>query len=88
GDEAEILTIAVSGAARRRGVGSALLRLFEPTARARGVRTLLLEVAQSNAGALAFYRAHHFEQRGRRPAYYRATPQNRVDALIMGKSLA
>ncbi len=67
GGEAEILTLAVHPAARRRGVGRALLLR---AAAAAGDAPVFLEVAADNAGALALYRAARFEQCGCRAGYY------------------
>jgi ribosomal protein S18 acetylase RimI-like enzyme len=50
---------------RRLGVGRALLRGVIDAARARGARTLLLEVRARNAPARVLYEAHGFEPRRR-----------------------
>jgi [ribosomal protein S18]-alanine N-acetyltransferase len=78
-DEAEILNLAVEPARRRRGVGGALLAAVSRAARA----TLFLEVAESNAGAIAFYRSAGFEPLGIRKGYY---AQGNINAVVMKKS--
>ena len=81
-DEAELLTLAVDPAARRRGVARRLLRGFERRARARGAVAAFLEVDEGNAPARALYAGEGWEAAGRRPAYYGGS-----DALILRKAL-
>ena len=78
-DEAELLLIAVVPAARRRGVGSALLRAVIGDVGARGIADLHLEVRAGN-GAVALYRAHGFAKVGERRAYYRGKTGEAFDA--------
>jgi ribosomal-protein-alanine N-acetyltransferase len=84
-DEAEIITICVHPAARRRGLGRALLAFALARAAAAGAARLFIEVAADNAAALALYRAAGFEAAGRRRAYYADSGQ---DALVMRRVLA
>jgi [ribosomal protein S18]-alanine N-acetyltransferase len=87
GPEAELLTLAVHPAARRRGVASGLLDRFEAEAGARGAKEVLLEVAATNAAARALYGGRGYALAGRRPRYYvRAAPPP-VDALVLRKTL-
>lgn len=78
-DEAEILTLAVAPAARRRGIGSALVSQAAAKARDEGARTLFLEVAAINAAARALYARLGFAAAGRRRDYYGAGQ----DALLL-----
>ena len=87
-DEAEILAIAVATQCRRRGVGKALLRAQFMQLAAAGVRSVFLEVEQTNAAALALYRQLAFEPVGARPGYYRRAAQASGHALVMKKILA
>ena len=87
-DEAEILTIAVASPYRRRGVGKALLRAQFTQLAAAGVRSLFLEVEQSNTPALALYRQLAFEPVGARPGYYKRPAQKSGHAVVMKKVLA
>ena len=82
GDEAELLTIAVSPAARGLGLGGALLVAVETRAAAAGARRLFLEVAESNRPARALYQRAGYAAVGRRPRYYGA-----IDALVLIKDL-
>lgn len=80
--EAELLTIAVHPAARRRGAGRALLSdMIARTAR-RGARAMFLEVSTENDSAIALYRAAGFTSSGRRKAYF-SDGGRPVDALVM-----
>jgi ribosomal-protein-alanine N-acetyltransferase len=82
-DEAEILTIGVVPAMRRRGIARALLDESLMQAEALGVRTVYLEVGVRNQPARALYEAIGFEEVGRRRRYY----ANGEDALILRASL-
>jgi ribosomal-protein-alanine N-acetyltransferase len=85
-DEAEILSLGVVPAARRRGVAGRLLAAATARLAEAGVRRLLLEVAEDNEAARALYAAAGFAQVGRRPAYYRQGPKLTA-ALIMALDL-
>jgi len=82
-EQADVLAIGVAPAARRRGVGRALLDAAVAGCRARGARAVLLEVAEDNACARALYRAAGFEEVARRPGYYRRPGAPPVDARLM-----
>ena len=59
----------VRGAVARRGIGSALLRLAETQAIARGARTITIEASLTG---LEFYRAHGFVEIGRGETHLRS----------------
>jgi ribosomal-protein-alanine N-acetyltransferase len=82
-DEAEILTIGVLPAIRRRGVARNLLDESMAHARAAGVRAVFLEVGIRNRPARALYEAAGFEEVGRRRRYYASGE----DALILRATL-
>ena len=86
-DEAELLTIAVRPAERRRGAGRQLLTAVIDHAREAGVRALFLEVGADNPPARALYEAMGFRVVGTRTAYYRRGAGPPADALIMRRSL-
>lgn len=71
GDEAELLTIGVDPAARRRGLGAALLAAVVEAARQADVKRFFLEVSAENPGARALYERAGFAEVGLRKAYYR-----------------
>ena len=83
-DEAEILTLAVDPLMQRHGAGRLLLRAAMHAARQRGAAAMFLEVAPSNAAALALYGAAGFVQVGRRPRYY----PGGGDALVLRSPLS
>lgn len=84
GDVADLTRIVVAEAHRRSGVASTVLAALHEAARQAGVARVLLEVAASNTGALAFYRAHGYVEISRRRAYY--APGD--DALVMARAVA
>ena len=85
--EAEILTLAVEPAHRRRGVARALLQAGLELAAQAEAETCFLEVAADNAAALALYRAAGFAQAGHRGGYYRRPDGEAVDALVLRRTL-
>ena len=86
-DEAELLLLAVAPAARRRGVGTALLRAVIGECAAAGTADLHLEVRAGNE-AVGLYRAHGFAKVGERRGYYRGKTGQAHDAHTYRKPLA
>ena len=78
-DEMEILNLAVLPESRRQGIARTLLDAAVANAGDRDVQRIYLEVRESNAVAIAFYRAMGFDQTGRRSKYY-SSPVD--DALV------
>jgi ribosomal-protein-alanine N-acetyltransferase len=87
GGEAEILTLAVRPASRRRGLGAALVCAAANHAQSLGAAVLFLEVACHNDAARKLYTGLGFSEVGRRPGYYRLGPDKREDALILRGNL-
>ncbi|MGE4063849.1 MAG: ribosomal protein S18-alanine N-acetyltransferase [Rhodospirillaceae bacterium] len=87
-DEAEILTLAVAPAERRKGIAAGLLERACRMLRAGGTHRLFLEVAADNAAARALYNTYGFSETGRRAAYYDRGSAPKVDAIIMSLDLA
>jgi [ribosomal protein S18]-alanine N-acetyltransferase len=85
-DEAEILTIGVTPAWRRHGIGVRLIAGLERASRNAGAKRLFLEVAEANAAALQLYKATGFTEVGRRKGYY-VTPGGTQDAIQLRKDL-
>ncbi len=83
-DEAEVLTLAVAPQLRRCGSGRALVAEAMAQSAARGAVAMFLEVACSNAAALALYAAAGFAPVGERRRYY----PNGEDALVLRRNLA
>ena len=87
-DEAEILTLAVSPGARRRGLGRDLVEAAATEAARRGAESLFLEVAADNDAAIALYRRTDFQPAGRRKGYYAKAGAGAVDALVLKRPLS
>ncbi|MCB9959248.1 MAG: GNAT family N-acetyltransferase [Rhodospirillaceae bacterium] len=85
-DEAEVLTLGVVPAARRRGLGVRLLDWGLAAAAAAGATRLHLEVADPNTAARALYAARSFTLAGRRRGYYQRS-ERPADALVMVRPL-
>lgn len=83
GDDAELLTLGVVGAAQRMGLGSALLAAVLEAARSQGSRRFLLEVGKDNLAARALYDRMGFVSIGARRRYYR----DGGDAAVMAIDL-
>ena len=83
GGEAEILTLAVLPAARRRGLGGALMAAALAGAVRRGAAAMFLEVAAGNAAACGLYQGLGFAAVGRRRRYY----PDGSDALVLRRDL-
>lgn len=86
-NEAELLTLATSPDARRKGYGRALLQEGLAAVRAAGAQVCYLEVAAENAAAVALYQKFGFQQAGLRRGYYRATGHPPMDALVFRAGL-
>lgn len=79
-DEGHISNVAVARAARRRGIGSALVSDMCCRCEKMGVAYMMLEVRSSNLPAIRLYKSHGFEPVGRRRDYYDEPPE---DAILM-----
>jgi ribosomal-protein-alanine N-acetyltransferase len=82
--EAELLRVAVAPAARRRGLGAALMDAGLGRLRAEGATACFLEVEAGNRAALALYATLGFRPVGRRRGYY----PGGGDALLLRADLA
>jgi ribosomal-protein-alanine N-acetyltransferase len=69
-DEMHINKIAVSESERRQGVALALMDACDEFATKSGIKSISLEVRESNEGAQAFYRRLGFAALYVRPKYY------------------
>jgi ribosomal-protein-alanine acetyltransferase len=82
-DEMHVNKIAVDDEERRKGIADALMDRCFAFARQQHIRTISLEVRQSNTGAQGFYRHLHFEATYVRPRYY---PDGEA-AVVMTRTL-
>jgi ribosomal-protein-alanine N-acetyltransferase len=80
--EADLLTLAVTPALRRAGIGREMLREVTKAAATYGATAIFLEVRASNAAAIDLYREAGFEEVGSRKAYYERG-DDREDAVTM-----
>jgi ribosomal-protein-alanine N-acetyltransferase len=78
---ADVQTIGVTAAHRRRGLADLLMRLAEDRAAAWGAESMMLEVRVDNDAAIALYARHGFETIHTRAHYY----GDGTDALIMAR---
>jgi ribosomal-protein-alanine acetyltransferase len=79
-ETAEVHTVTVTEALRRRGIGRRMVVALLEEAAARGAAEVFLEVRVDNPAAQDLYRSLGFEAIGVRPKYYQ--PEG-VDALVM-----
>jgi ribosomal-protein-alanine N-acetyltransferase len=84
GAEADIADLAVASEARRRGIGRMLLEHIIAELGYEGVRSVYLEVRESNRAARAMYEVGGFEAVGVRRRYYRQPVE---DALILRREI-
>ena len=83
-EDADILNVCVTPAARRRGIAEALMRELEARLVPKGVEKITLEVRASNEAAIRLYEKLGYAQVGVRKGYYE---KPREDALILQKKL-
>lgn len=81
-EEAEITNIAVTTKCRKLGVGQAIVEKIIEESIAKGAKTILLEVRQSNEPAIHLYEKCGFERIGTRKNFYEKPVE---DAVIMWK---
>lgn len=86
-DEAEILSVAVSPAARRAGLATSLLQHHLGRLVARGAKKVFLEVAEDNVAAIRLYQRHGFDEIARRNAYYARAKGPPATAIVMERVL-
>lgn len=79
-ETAEVHTVTVAEALRRRGIGRRMIVALLDEAAVRGATEVFLEVRVDNESAQALYRSLGFEAVGVRPRYYQ--PEG-TDALVM-----
>jgi ribosomal-protein-alanine N-acetyltransferase len=87
-DEAEILSIAVAVSHRGRGLSRDLLLTHLGHLAGRGVRTVFLEVEESNQPARRLYERAGFSVAGRRERYYQQPGGEQLNALLMRRDLS
>jgi ribosomal-protein-alanine N-acetyltransferase len=86
-DEAEILSVAVAGRQRGRGLARILLTLHLRRLAGLGCRTVFLEVDEHNKPAIRLYDRAGFREISRRPNYYNAPGAKPAAALVLRRDL-
>src|SRR5882672_10355536 len=86
-DEAELLTIAVRPAHRRKGLARRLLAAVIDHVRNAGAQALFLDVGVDNPAARSLYEAQGFCAVGERRAYYQRGQGVAADGIIMRLTL-
>jgi len=86
-NEAEILTVAVDAASRRRGVGRTLMEEAIRRLYAERVGSLFLEVDSGNGAAVALYQSLEFVAVGERSGYYAQDARPARGALVMRRDI-
>lgn len=88
GEDAELLSLAVTRKWRGKGVGGALLQAARQDLRDTAVAHMFLEVEDGNVPALALYRGLGFVEIGKRRAYYPKPDGSAATALVMRADIA
>ncbi len=89
-DECHLLNLVIASQFQGRGYGKELTNEMMQQARAKEMKTVLLEVRKSNNSAIKLYERLGFTQIGNRKNYYRGNLQQdlaREDAIVMQKPL-
>lgn len=86
-DEAELLTIAVRPAHRRKGLARQLLAAVIDHVRSAGARSLFLEVGVDNPAARSLYEAQGFCAVAERRGYYQRGHEPPADGIVMRLTL-
>lgn len=82
-DEAEILSIGVKKRVRRNGIGKYLIEQAKRFSTLHQLKSILLEVAETNRNAVRFYKKQGFLKIGIRNNYYVFSGKNKKNAIIM-----
>lgn len=84
GDVADIHTLTVLPALRRRGIASHMLKELEEWAAQKGITNFMLEMRENNAEAQPLYEKYGYQVISRRDNYYAPG----IHALIMRKEIS
>ena len=86
GDDAELLTIAVTSAERRAGLGRKIFERLDAEANKRSLKRWVLEVRHNNLAAVSLYKSLGFVEISVRKAYYRVAG-GQADALVLARAV-
>lgn len=87
-DEAEILSVAVAGRQRGRGLARQMVNLHLRRLAGLSARTVFLEVDEHNVPALRLYHRAGFREVSRRPNYYPEPSGKGAVALVLRRDLS
>ncbi len=87
GEEAEILSVAVSAHKQGRGLARNLLTLHLRRLAGLGAKAVFLEVDEKNQAAIKLYERAGFREVSRRPNYYPSVAGKLANALILRRDL-
>ncbi len=87
GEDVELITIAVEGRWRKKGIGLALMRALFDDLLMSPAKRMLLEVATDNAAALRLYGKLGFLKVGERRGYYPRPDGTPATAIVMARDL-
>jgi ribosomal-protein-alanine N-acetyltransferase len=78
-DQSELELIVIDSAVRRQGLARKLMIVWLEAAAQQGACELLLEVRESNLGAISLYESLGFELVGRRKNYYQIAKKGQIE---------
>lgn len=78
-DQSELELIVIDSSVRRQGLARQLIMVWSQAVAQQGIRELLLEVRESNLGAIALYESLGFELVGRRKNYYPIEKKGQIE---------
>lgn len=85
-DECHLMNITTQSSYQGQGIATQLIQSLYSNAKLAGMKSVLLEVRESNVPAISFYRRENFQEIGQRPGYY-PTSEGREGAIVMRKAL-
>lgn len=86
-DESEILSVAIAPRRRGRGIARRMLDLHLRRLAGLGIRTVFLEVDETNESARRLYARAGFREVGRRAGYYPKADSSAVAAVVLRRDL-
>ena len=86
-EQADVLTLAVLPAWRKRGIAKILVKKMLENCKALGANKLFLEVEVGNDPAIKLYENAGFKHISRRKLYYQQLDGSLTDALVMSRKL-
>ena len=82
GDEGEITNVAVISGKRRNGAGRSLILDLAARSHCQGIKTIFLEVRESNFAAISLYESCGFVKTGIRKRFYKMPDEDAVTMTL------